>query len=385
MRICIVGAGIAGCHAAFDLAADHDVTVLDRVGIAAEATGYSAGLVAPTQYYPDRPAIARHANGFFADFDGSHGFEFTERDRLDVVTEAEAETVRSTADELADAGFPVDYLAADEIPDRYPRIRPDGFAGAVRYGDTGWVDPYTYATALKAAAEADGATFEVGVEVENVRLGRTDDHAARTDDHVIRTDDGRYEADAVVLAAGWRTRSLLPGDLEVPIRPYRTQCVVLEPETPLGDSTPTGRIGSEHLYFRPEHNGDLLIGGAHDTIADPRAASTDADESFTLEVAGFAPTFFEGFDDAGLLNGWAGVDTASPDTRPIIDSPVGAPDSLVVATGFNGLGVMTSPVVGPTVRQRLTGEPAPFPAETFAADRFDDVGTDFEYVSTSEV
>jgi glycine/D-amino acid oxidase-like deaminating enzyme len=200
MRICIVGAGIAGCHAAFDLAADHDVTVLDRVGIAAEATGYSAGLVAPTQYYPDRPAIARHANGFFADFDGTHGFEFTERDRLDVVTEAEAGTVRSTADELADAGFPVDYLAADEIPDRYPRIRPDGFAGAVRYGDTGWVDPYTYATALKAAAEADGATFEVGVEVENVRLGRTDDHAARTDAHVIRTDDGRYEADAVVLA-----------------------------------------------------------------------------------------------------------------------------------------------------------------------------------------
>ncbi|THE63431.1 FAD-dependent oxidoreductase [Salinadaptatus halalkaliphilus] len=39
-HIAIVGAGIAGCHAAQNLASDYDVTIFDRSGIAAEATGY---------------------------------------------------------------------------------------------------------------------------------------------------------------------------------------------------------------------------------------------------------------------------------------------------------------------------------------------------------
>ncbi|WP_280536260.1 FAD-dependent oxidoreductase [Halopenitus sp. POP-27] len=377
MHVLIVGAGVAGCHAAFELAADHEVTVLDRSGVAAEATGVSAGLVAPTNYYDDEPAIARHANRFFREFDGTHEFTFTPRDRLDVLTDGEAADGRATADALAAADFDVEFLEAPALRDRFPGIRADGFAGAVRYGDTGWVDPYTYANALRQTAQERGAAFELDREVTGIRA----DGTVRG----VDTAAGPIDADAVVVAAGWRTGDLLPTGLSVPIRPYRTQCVVVEPDAPLDDTFPTGRIGSEHLYFRPEHNGDLLIGGAHDTIADPRAASADADESFMLEVAEFLPTFFAGAENAGFVNGWAGVDTASPDTRPIIDSPVGAPDSLIVATGFNGLGVMTSPVVGPTVRHRLTGAEAPFPTEPFDADRFEDVGPDFEYISTSEV
>jgi len=186
-----------------------------------------------------------------------------------------------------------------------------------------------------------------------------------------------------VLAACWRTQELLPGDVEIPIRPYRTQVLILEPDEPLGERFPLGRIGSEHLYFRPEHNGDLLIGGEHHLIDDPAAVSGDADESFKLDVAAFVPSLMTGFDNAGFVNGWAGVDAATPDTRPIIDT-VG-PDGLAVATGFNGLGVMASPVVGPTMRERLTGEAAPFTTEPFSLSRFDSLSPDFEYVSTSEV
>ncbi|MFB6219817.1 MAG: NAD(P)/FAD-dependent oxidoreductase [Halolamina sp.] len=378
MEILVVGAGVAGCQVARELAADHDVTILDKQGVASGATGLSAGIVAPTLFYAETPDVARYANDFFREFDGTAGFEFTHRNRLDFVTAEEVDEHRARADRLAAEGFSVRYLPAADIPDSYPGFTPDdtAFVGAVEFEDTGWVDPYSYASALATVAEDRGATIETDVTVESVTV---EDNSVTG----VETASGRYEADAVVLAACWRTQSLLPAGVEIPIRPYRTQVLVLEPDEPLNDGFPLGRIGSEHLYFRPEHNGDLLIGGEHHLIDDPAAASGDADESFKLDVAGFVPGLVRGFEDAGFVNGWAGVDAATPDTRPIIDT-VG-PDGLAVATGFNGLGVMASPVVGPTVRERLTGDPAPFPTEPFALSRFDSLSPEFEYVSTSDV
>jgi sarcosine oxidase, subunit beta len=377
-HIVIVGAGVAGCHAARNLATDHEVTVLDRSGIAAEATGLSAGIIAPTLFYSDTPTIARYANVFFREFDGSHGFSFTERNRIDVMTEAEKAEAQDLASRLANQGFPVEYYDSCAVTERYPQFDLKEFAGAVVYGDTGWTDPYTYSTALRSAARERGATFNLDVEVTDLLIDDGDVVG-------VETESGTIEGDAVVVAAGWRTSRLLPNGVDVPIRPYRTQVIVLEPGEPLSAEFPLGRVGCEHIYFRPEHNGDLLIGGGHYPIDDPTAYTTDVDESFRLDIASFVPEFVDGFDDAGFVNGWVGIDAASPDTRPIIDAPRDAPDGLLVATGFNGLGIMISPVIGPTIRERLTGESPSFPTDLFAANRFEDVPESFEYISTSDV
>lgn len=389
-EVLIVGAGVVGCHAARELSRDHDVTVLDRDGIAAGATGLSAGLVAPTLFYGDVPPVARHANDFFRAFDGTHGFEFTERNRLDFAAPGDKREIRTEVEGLANEGFPVSYLDAERVEDDYPWFHLDDFVGAGEYRDTGWVDPYFYAAALASEAKDRGATVVTDVTVEEVLVKESDvsdlsSCRSRRDGTVagVTTNIGTFESDTVVVAAGWRTPDLLPAGLRIPIRPYRTQVIVLEPKVTLLEEFPLARLGSEHLYFRPEHNGDLLVGGAHSLVDDPERASRDADESFKLDVAASIPQLVDGFDEAEFVNGWAGVDAATPDTRPIIDT-VG-PEGLVVATGFNGLGVMTSPVVGPTVRERLTGEKTPFPAETFALDRFESVSTEFEFVSTSEI
>jgi sarcosine oxidase, subunit beta len=377
-RVAVVGAGIAGCHAATELAAAHDVVVFDAADVAAEATGRSAGLVAPTLFYGDLPDVARHANEFVREFDGSHGFSFTRRRRLDFIDGDGVADAKAAVERLTDAGFDVRYLDGSEATAEFPRIDTGPGGGAVVYEDTGWVDPHTYANALRTAAEAAGATFERGVEVTDVLAegGR-----------VVGVDSaaGRYDADAVVLAAGRRTPTLLPDGVALSTRPYRTQCVVLEPNAPLDEGFPLGRLPREHLYFRPEHNGDLLVGGAHETVDEPASASSDVDESFVRQVASVVPSVVDGFDDAGVVGGWAGIDIATPDTRPIIDRPPGATVGVVVATGFNGLGIMSSPIVGPTVRERLTGDVAPFSTAPFEADRFDGVGSNFAYTSTSEL
>lgn len=374
----VVGAGIAGCMAAHELAADREVLVLDRDGVAGAATGRSAGLVAPTLFFGELPDVARHANAFVREFDGTGAFEFIPRNRVDLVTAETRTDAEATADRLDGEGFPVSYLDTDAARERYPSLRMDGFAGAVEYRDTGWVDPYSYATALAGEARARGATVETGVSVAGLLV---------EDDTVVgvETAEGAYRADEVVVAAGWRTRELLSELLAIPVRPYRTQCVVLEPDEPLDGSFPLVRVGSEHLYVRPERDGDLLVGGMAELTDDPEGASRSADESFHTACAEAVPDLFYGFDAAGVVSDWAGVDTATPDARPIIDAPADAPDGLAVATGFNGLGVMLSPVVGPAVRELLRGSSAPFPLDPFALHRFEGSCTDFSLTSTSDV
>lgn len=288
------------------------------------------------------------------------------------------QVARNKAGRLSDDGFPVTYLDATETTERYDMFDFGQFAGTVLYQDTGWVDPYSYAIALHRSAADRGAQFELGVEVADIV---TDEETAIG----VYTDGGFVNADAVVVAAGWRTRDLLGDAFDVPIRPYRTQVSIIRPESPLPGAFPIGRIGREHFYFRLEHNGDLLVGGGHETVADPIAASSDVDEAFRLHVADFVPSFVPELGEVEFVNGWAGIDAASPATRPIIDTPVSSPSNLLVATGFNGMGIMASSVVGPTVRQRLTGESAGFTTKPFDTDRLNDLDAEFEYITTSDI
>jgi glycine/D-amino acid oxidase-like deaminating enzyme len=377
-EVVIVGAGVAGAVAARALAADHDILLVDRSGVASAATGRSAGLVAPTLFYGDTPPVARYANAFFREFDGTDQFRLTRRDRVDLVTDPEADDARATARQRREAGFPVEFLDADTLSARYPRFRAGSFAGAVEYRDTGWVDPYSYTMALVSAARHRGATVETDVRMTGLATERGQVTG-------VETEAGPIGADAVVVAAGWRTPDLVAEHVSLPVRPYRTQCLTLSPSEPLGEEFPLVRVGSDHLYMRPEHTGNLLVGGGRELPEDPEAASRSDDESFRRTVAARVPDIVSGFHRAGVVNGWAGVDGATPDALPIIDEPETGPDGLVVATGFNGLGVMLSPVVGPAVRQLLGTEQAPFALETFTLSRFEHRSPSFALQSTSDL
>jgi len=382
-EVAVVGGGVAGCAVARALAPAYDVAVFEAGRVAGGATALAAGEVTMVSSYPDEPSIGRHAVDFFRAYDGTGGFEFAERPSLGLVTPERAGAARRRARRLADErGLPVTFRDAAAAAERHPRFDFDGLAGVVEHGDQGFLDPYTLAVTLKADAEARGARFHTDTPVEAVATGAGAVAG-------VETPDGRHAADSVVAAAGWRTRRLLADVLPLPIRPYRTQIVILEPDEPLPAGFPMGWYPGEHVYFRGERNGDLLVGGWSLAEDDPEAASGDADEAFRSHVAGLVPRFLRGFDGAGVVDGRAGVDAATPDTRPIIDAPAEGPDGLVVASGFHGRGVMTAPVTGTAVRALIdaggdrAGADAPFPLAPFALDRFETRGTDFEFHSIS--
>jgi glycine/D-amino acid oxidase-like deaminating enzyme len=374
----VVGGGIAGCAVADALAPDHDVVVLEQGQVASEASALAAGVLGISLTYDRYPAIGAYAAEFVETLDGTGAFTYTRRGSVRPVPPEKAQDLQQEVEYLQAADHDVTYLAADELGDRHPWLDPEPFAGAIEYPaepGAGWTDPYTFAVTLKARAEANGATFRTHTTVEDVRV--TDGEVRGVD-----TDAGTVRASTVVVAAGWWTPRLLDGLVAVPVRPYRTQIVVLDPGVDVR-AWPMGHYGEEHLYWRPESNGNLLVGGHSFATDDPEGASRDEDEPFRQHVAATVPEIFADLSDAEFVDGWAGVDAATPDTYPIVDAPADAPDGLVVATGFHGRGVMTAPVTGAAVRALVTDEEAPFPLEPFRVDRFDSRSPDFEFVSIS--
>jgi glycine/D-amino acid oxidase-like deaminating enzyme len=372
-RVAVVGAGVVGCAVARELAPDHEVVVVERDRVAGGATGLAAGLVTMTASYSDLPAVADLANGFFRAYDGTGGFRYTERGSAELVPPDRAGEARRRVERLAGEGVAVSFVGRETLAGRYPRIDATGVAGAVTFEEAGWVDPHALTTALRDDAVERGAGFRTGSVVSSVRV---EDGAVTG----LGTDAGTVGADTVVAAAGWRTADLLADTLSLPVRPYRTQCVVVDPAEGAPD-LPIGFRPDEGVYWRPDHDGTVLVGGWASAVEDPECASGDADAAFRRHVAGLLPETFERMDDATVLDDWAGVDGATPDGRPVVDAPREAPEGLVVATGFHGRGVMTAPVAARAVRSLVAGEGAPFPLSTFALDRFESRSREFEFVS----
>lgn len=378
--VVIVGAGVAGCISAHELARDHDVLVVDKGQVAGGTTGRSSGLITittdilvPRAERLDVPEMAAHVSDYVRELDGTGEFEFVDRPGVELVPSDQEESARAYVADLQADGLAVTYLEPDELEDRFPAtFVMDAFAGAVLYEDVGWVDPYTYTTTLQEEAESRGAEFRTGITVEGVTV----------DDGVVTgvdTEGGHVEANHVVVAAGWRTRDLLADVIEIPVRPFRIQIVTLDPGRDLGDEYPMAWDARTDLYWRPDGAGDVHVGGGEYTLDEPASASEDVDEWYVDLVAETLPECLHGFETAGIAESWACIDGASPDAVGIVDAPNDAPDGLVVATGFHGLGMMFSPITGTAVRSLVTGEEVPFSLDGIALDRFDSRDVDFEF------
>ncbi|WP_049901428.1 NAD(P)/FAD-dependent oxidoreductase [Halococcus agarilyticus] len=375
--VIVVGGGVAGIAIARDLAADHDVAVIEKGQVAAEASGLAAGLIGLRATYPEEPAISDHAAAFFESYDGTGQFAYERREYVRLVPSDAAVEIHREANAAGD-GHAGTFRTPAELRERYRRLNADGFAGGVEYDAApghGWLDPFTFAATLQDDAEARGATVHTETPVTDLLVEGGEVVG-------VETPDTTFRAPTVVVAAGWWTPRLLDGIVELPIRPYRTQCLVLDPGEDVSD-LPMGSLPEEHVYWRPERNGDLLVGGWSFAVEEPAAASRSEDEGFRDHVARVVPRIFEGMDGAGFVDGWAGVDAATPDTIPVIDAPADAPDGLVVATGFHGRGVMTAPVTATAVRSLVTDADAPFPLDPFRVNRFESRSPDFEFRSIS--
>lgn len=380
--VVIVGAGVVGAAAGYELAPDHDVLVVDRDQVAAGATAKASGLVSPQYDLPNHQQAARFAVERFRDLDGTGHFTFTERAGVSLVRPEEVESDRSIIERVQAAGMAAELLDVEDAAPGLPAAYDlSGFAAVGIVEAMGWVDPYTFATTLLEEAQAAGAEVRTGVTVESVAVDGAGSEGTVTG---VETDEGRVAADDVVVAAGWRTRDLVAEHVAVPVRPFRYQTATLEVEADVS-AFPVTWEHETRLYWRPEHNGDLHVGGQPYFVDDPGTVSTQVRPSFRDAVATDLPRYVPGLGDARIVSEdtCPTGDAASPDGVPILDAPRDAPDGLAIATGMHGIGIMLAPVAGAVVRAAVTGEDAPFDVAPFALSRFADRSADFgsEYIA----
>src|SRR5690242_1342390 len=183
MHVVICGGGVIGACTAFFLARRGvDVSVVERAGVAAAASGKAGGFLA-LDWCAGAPldALTRRSFALHAALENETGANWSYR-RMSAwsgVVVGERSARRHAPSELA-------WLA-------------DGIVIASRLGSpetTAIVPPRTFTSAMMSAAQGFGAKLHVGAVTGLVRS------ADETSVRGVEVDDGIIEADAVVIAMG---------------------------------------------------------------------------------------------------------------------------------------------------------------------------------------
>jgi glycine/D-amino acid oxidase-like deaminating enzyme len=374
MRCVVVGAGAWGLPAAAELARrGHDVTLIDRYGVGNSQSSSSGPTRIWRLTHPDEIRVrlalrSVEAMDRLASLAGGpvylrRGLLWRDDVSLDAVATAlDAESV------------PFERVAADDVGQFFPGLRPDG-RDAVWQADAG---PVLAARSLAAQAElfaAAGGTLDVGRLVTDVR---TAPHGVAVD-----TGDGAtLEADVAVLAPGPGTPALLERlDVDLPLRPHLEQVVhFADPdhvdatgELPCIYDGPTD--GEPGLYAMPTPGVGYKVGldrplrdlepGDEDRTPDPGllAAATRRVRRDLRNVP-VRPV------DVHVCS-W----TDSPDGRFVIDTLAGG---VVLACGDNGEGFKFSALMGLVLADLAESKAPDRDVASFSLARFSDTPPRFD-------
>ena len=330
--VVVVGAGVVGLSIAFHLAQrGASVTVLDRAGIGAGASGVQPGGVRQQWGTRVNCLLARESMRFYA------GARDLLRMRVDPGFQACGYLFLAHSDHvLARVRENVALQNELDIPSRI--VSPEGAAELMPGLDiadvvgAAWCAEDGYFDRPQSLVEAFGAMADVqigevlGVEDEGVvRLASCD----------------RLRADAVVIAAGVDTPRLLP---ELPIRPEARYLFFSDP---IRERLLEPLVVSPERRFAAKQLGDgRLLASDLGAVGDPdveldrwRANVRKAFEELLPQLVFVAlPTLVEGIYDV------------TPDHQAILGR---VRDRVWVAAGFSGHGFMLAPAVGRIIAESV--------------------------------
>ena len=356
MRVAVVGGGVVGLVVAGDLAKrDADVVCYDRDEFGSGSTGRAAGICYDAFADAVDAAVADRALARYREWGllSTCPYVWVARD------DADARAVRAQVDRMQDLDRAVAHADGEALADRYPALETETITAAGIAHDAGLLDPERVVELLARRARDAGATLRPETPV-SLATGETP---------TVRAPAGAERFDAVVVAAGPATKSLLAAvDVEIALKTYRAQALVT---TPVEATLPSLYDATREFYWRP-HGDSLLVGdGAHEVSPDewPR----DADPAFVksaLERLGDATTLAP-----TTARSWAGLCTATPDRDPLVGQVA---DGLWVATGWQGHGLRRAPAMGEYLTCALLGLDYPVDAPVEARldpTRFDGTET----------
>lgn len=370
-RIAVLGAGIAGCSAAYALARrGHDVTLIDRQdSLAAETSGNPIGIV-----YPKMTVDASNMGSLHA-----HGFCYTRMLCAHIalpswracgVTHMDigAEDAERHEKMITRGGLPPEYAHHDDAGLHEPMA--------------GYLSPPEF---CKRLADAFPVTTLFGKETAQLRksgdLWQVIDIAggviAETDDIVIALANNSARLDI----ASW-----------LPLQSLRGQISYVRP-TPASQSLDT--VLCHDGYITPPVDGVQYIGATFqkEPVAAPDIRPQDHAENVD-KLNQHLPQLNIQLTD--VIGGRTGYRATTPDKLPMIgaapdapqvlqdfaalrtggtmpDIPVATHSGLYISTGYGAHGMTGAPLAGEIIAAMIEGEPLPIPqslSDALAPARF---------------
>ncbi len=369
--VIVIGAGVHGASLAFHLASRGvRVTVVERAGVAAGATGRSSGLV---RVYYDLLAEARlgwEAQAWFREWDQRVGGEcgFTVTGFLWIEPAAHLDRVKANSASHRAIGVDSTVVDADEIRRLAPGLAAEDDVAAYE-PNSGYADPSMTAASFMAAAKARGARLMTGAEVTAIHQtgGRVTG---------IATTKGDVDAPVIVNAAGgWARRVGALAGMDLPLRIWRHDTGYIGVPATVPGPIPVVIDVANEMYFRPE-GGDMVLVGLEDDNQigrdDPDRDTADAAADFQDRAAERIIRRVPGMIDGAFRISHSGQDGLTPDQRAIL-GPVGSqgPDGFFLDCGHSGTGFKTAPVVGLGMSEWiLDGAPQSADLTPFAFSRY---------------
>ena len=348
----VIGAGIAGASAAFELAARGRVIVLEREDMpGCHSTGRSAAVF--TEAYGNAPVrgltVASRAffetppDGFAdAPLLSPRGMMFVGR----ADQRAALEAMYAETHGLVPS---VRLIDSQDACARVPVLRPEYVAGAVLEPDAMDIDVHAHHQGFLRGIRQRGGRTVMDAEVLGI--------ARDGDGWQVETRAGEFHAGLVVNAAGaWcDVIGEMAGCQPLGLVPKRRTAFIFDgPDGTPVDHWPLVACVDEEFYFKPDA-GRLMGSPADETPMPPCDIQPDE-----LDIAIAADRIMQAttFDIRHLRNKWAGLRSFVEDKTLVAGFDANQPGFFLLA-GQGGYGIQTSPAMAALTAALIAGDAFP--------------------------
>ena len=363
--VVIIGGGAAGCATAYYLAkAGVNSLIVEREGIAGNASGYNAGGLNPLQGAgipgPLAPFALESFNMHQELGECLHhetGIDFHHKSIVMVnvaFEESELPELQETLTIFQNAdGFSAHWLSPEDLQKLEPRLSSAAIKGLYTWGNA-TLSSYEYVTALSRAVEQCGSRICPGIATGLKTAGD------RVTGVILK--DGELDCETVVVASGpWSEEAGSWLGVRIPVEPLKGEIVRIEPPgTPLeADFSGAG----SSLYQRAD--GLIWVGSTEERAGFDREPSQSSRQHLLEGAVRLMPVIRE----AKVVKHTACLRPVTSDWLPIIGRAPGWAN-VYLATGAGKKGILLSPGIGQATADLITRGQTGMSIGPFAPERF---------------
>ncbi|MBI4787985.1 MAG: FAD-binding oxidoreductase [Chloroflexi bacterium] len=357
--VVVIGAGITGTSAAFQLARRGlKVALVEKRFLAAGSTGKSSAII--RQHYSNEitAKMALFSLRVFHNFAEVVGGDagFVQTGFAVLVDPKDRDGLVENVAMQKRVGVNTQIVSSEELHDIDPGIAGTREIVAAYEPESGYADPAFTTTSYADAARKLGAEVYQGARVTGIEMsgGRATG---------VKTTAGEIATGAVVNCANaWAPEIGSMVGVALPIQASRHQVATFQRPHSHTRAHLTAGDFINHIYYRPEGSALTLVGsidaGEAEHHIDPDHYNESADYEFIEDAAQRIRNRYPYMEQALSKGGWSGIYGVTPDWHPIIDeAPEGS--GFFVAAGFSGHGFKLGPAVGVMVADMVTRAGAP--------------------------